>query len=55
VSNVAGLLISGRLERVPADLAAATLRLHRADQHLQTAAALLGQDNEVDTAAAQPE
>lgn len=45
--NVDDLLRSGRLEVVPADRAAALVRLARAEQHLDTAAALVGHDNEV--------
>lgn len=45
--TVAQLLTAGRLERVPADLAGARARLARAEQHLATAAALIGHDNEV--------
>jgi RecA/RadA recombinase len=47
VLNVDDLLRSGRLEVVPADRAAALVRLARAEQHLDTAAALVGHDNEV--------
>jgi hypothetical protein len=45
--TVAHLVQAGRLERVPADHATAAARLVRAEQHLVTASALLGQDNEV--------
>lgn len=45
--TIADLLRAGRLERVPADRGTALSRLARADQHLVTAAALVGQDNEV--------
>lgn len=45
--TVADLVRAGRLEVVPADRASALVRLARADQHLATAAALIGQDNEV--------
>lgn len=45
--SVAELLRSGRLEVVPADRATAAVRLARAEQHLDTAAALIGHDNEV--------
>lgn len=47
MTTVAELLTAGRLEPVPADPATATARLARAEQHLQTAARLVGQDNEV--------
>ena len=47
MTTVADLLASGRLQSVPADSAAAHLRLSRSEQHLMTAASLLGQDNEV--------
>lgn len=46
-TTVAVLLAAGRLERVPADAATALARLERAEQHLVTAATLVGQDNEV--------
>lgn len=45
--TVADLLSSGRLEAVPPDDRTAVQRLKRAEQHLKTAAALLGQDNDV--------
>lgn len=47
MTTVADLLTAGRLEPVPADPATATARLARADQHLLTAASLVGHDNEV--------
>ena len=47
MTTVDVLVASGRLERVPADLATARVRLGRAEQHLTTAAGLLGQDDEV--------
>lgn len=45
--SVADLIRIGRLERVPADRPTALSRLERAEHHLATAAALVGQDNEV--------
>jgi hypothetical protein len=45
--TVADLLTAGRLEPVPADFATALARLARAEQHLATAAALAGRDNDV--------
>lgn len=45
--TVAEMVRAGRLEAVPVDLATAASRLSRAEQHLATATALLGQDNEV--------
>lgn len=47
VLSVDDLLRSGRLQAVPADRATALVRLARAEQHLETAAALVGHDNEV--------
>ena len=47
VLTVDDLLRSGRLEVVPADRATALVRLARAEQHLETATALVGHDNEV--------
>lgn len=41
------MLAIGRLEQVPADPATAQARLLRADQHLTTAAGLVGIDNDV--------
>ena len=41
------LVAAGWLERVPADRPTALARLARAEQHLATAAALVGQDNDV--------
>lgn len=46
-TTVVELVPSGRLEAVPANPASAATRLARAEQHLATAAALLGHDNEV--------
>lgn len=45
--TVADLVRAGRLETVPVDRSTAVARLRRAEQHLVTAAALLGQDNDV--------
>lgn len=47
MTDVGDLLAAGRLERVPADREAALIHLARAEQHLSTAAGLVGQDNEV--------
>ena len=47
MTTVADLMAAGRVQSVPADSAAAKLRLSKAEQHLMTAARLLGQDNEV--------
>jgi len=46
-TTVVELVPSGRLEAVPANPASAATRLARGEQHLATAAALLGHDNEV--------
>ncbi len=47
MSSVQQVLDSGRLQEVPADREAALARLQRAVQHLETAQALVGRDNEV--------
>lgn len=47
MNTVQQMVHTGRLEEVPADRAAALVRLQRAVQHLETAQVLLGRDNEV--------